>query len=199
MKTGIIILAAGGSTRLCEPKQQLLFNGKTLLQWALKAAEESACEPVIVVLGAHNNVIAADVDSSTATAVYNDEWEQGMATSITKGITALTSAEPTIDGVVIMLCDQPFADAQLINALVQQKLATGKKIVASAYNHTLGVPAFFDRAVFAELLNLKGQEGAKKLVLKNVDEVAAVPFPKGTVDIDTMEDYKAAIASITGE
>ncbi|GAA0557665.1 nucleotidyltransferase family protein [Chitinophaga japonensis] len=188
--TGLILLAAGASTRLGAPKQDLLYQGKTLLQHAIQVALSTNCTPVIVVQGAHALVISPEIPQERVTIVENPEWQEGMASSIRVGVTALEQRAPLATGVILMLCDQPLVDAEHLNNLVQKKLETGKSIVASYYNNTLGVPVLFDQSFFPHLQALKGQEGAKKLLYQYEQEVAAVPFPQGSVDIDTMTDYQ---------
>jgi|SRR6185437_1917464 len=185
--TGIIILAAGSSSRLGRPKQTLVYKGKTLLQRAIEAAAASVCKPLIVVLGANHDLISPAITGEAAIIVQNADWDEGMASSIRAGILQLKDT-PDIDSAILMLCDQPFVDATLLDQLVKKKSAKG--IVASAYDNTIGPPVLFDAAYFDELLLLKGQQGAKKLLMKYADDVVTVPFPKGSVDIDTMEDFE---------
>jgi molybdenum cofactor cytidylyltransferase len=187
--TGIIILAAGASTRLGEPKQQLLYKGKTLLQHAVDAAVESMAQLVIVVLGANAEVIKNDITNQGVTIVHNKDWEEGMASSIRTGITELQKLSPDIDNAILMLCDQPFVDVALLNNLILKKQQTSTPIIACAYNNTVGPPALFDKTYFNALPSLKGQEGAKKLLMKCSNEVFTIPFDKGAIDIDTVEDY----------
>lgn len=189
--TGLIILAAGASTRLGSPKQQLIYNGKTLLQHAIDVALDSSCSPVIVVLGAHSMVISPEIPSERVAVIQNPDWEEGMASSIRAGITALQQKAPEATEVIFMVCDQPYVDTAHLNNLVRQRLDTGKGIIASYYNDTMGVPVLFDRSFFPALLSLKGEEGAKKLLYRYEQEVAAVPFPQGSVDIDTLADYQS--------
>ena len=87
-----------------------------------------------------------------------------------------------------MLCDQPFVDAQLLRQLIPAN--STKSITACAYNGAIGPPAFFDDYYFPELLLLKGNEGAKKLILKHRAHVITIPFLLGSVDIDTGEDFE---------
>jgi len=188
--TGLILLAAGASTRLGAPKQDLLYQGKTLLQHAIQVALSTNCTPVIVVQGAHALVISPEVPRERVAIVENPDWQEGMASSIRAGITALEQRAPLATGVILMLCDQPLVGPDHLNNLVQKKLETNKSIVASYYNNTLGVPVLFDKSFFPRLQALKGQEGAKKLLYQYEPEVAAVPFPQGSVDIDTIADYK---------
>ncbi len=186
--TGIIILAAGSSSRLGKPKQNLVYKGQTLLQRAVATAAASVCNPVIVVLGANEQVIKPTIESDNINIIHNPDWQEGMASSIGLGINALQKIDPKADAVVLMLCDQPFVDTALLNGLVQKRSAKG--IVASGYNDTIGAPVLFDTAYFDELTLLKGQEGAKKLLLKYPDDVVIVPFQLGGIDIDTVEDYE---------
>jgi molybdenum cofactor cytidylyltransferase len=186
--TGIIILAAGSSSRLGRPKQNLVYKDKTLLQRAVEIAGLSVCEPVIVILGANADVIGPTIKDLDITIVQNNHWEEGMASSIRAGINALKKYRNTIDSAILMLCDQPFADVSLLNRLVEHKSING--IVACSYSNTIGAPVLFSASYFDELLSLKGQEGAKKLLLKYPEDITTVLFPLGNIDIDTMEDFE---------
>jgi molybdenum cofactor cytidylyltransferase len=196
---GLILLAAGASTRLGKPKQELPYKGMTLLQHAAQAALDSDCVPVVVVLGAESTVALPEVTGKPLAKVYNPEWEEGMASSIRYGLTELLAKEPAVSGAVIMVCDQPYVDAPLLNSLCRTKLDTGKGIVACSYNYTLGTPVLFDKAFFQELLELIGHEGAKKLLYRHKDQVASIPFPLGAIDIDTAEEYAALLDSQSGD
>ncbi len=187
--TGLIILAAGSSSRLGKPKQNLVFQGNTLLQRTIKFALAADCQQVLAILGANSAVIEPTIKNEPIQIIHNPDWEEGMASSIRHGLTALLKSHPDIKNVILMLCDQPFADTSIINQLVQAS-ANNKAIVASAYNGTIGPPALFNKIHFNELLTLKGKEGAKKLLLKYADEVHTVPFPLGMIDIDTIGDYE---------
>nr|WP_294942774.1 nucleotidyltransferase family protein [uncultured Mucilaginibacter sp.] len=188
--TGIIILAAGESKRLGQPKQNMLFRGKTLLQHAIDAALNSGCCPVIVVLGGNADQISI-ASHPEITVLQNHNWQEGMASSIRLAVDELIKHQA--DNAIIMLCDQPFIDACLISSLLQTKQHTGKPIVACHYNDALGVPVLFDKALFAQLRLLTGHEGAKKILATHQAEIALVEFEKGGVDIDTMGDYEGLI------
>ena len=186
--TTIIILAAGSSSRLGTPKQNLVYQGKTLLQRAVQAGLDSTCNTVIVVLGANADSIRPTIKDSRVRIIYNQDWEEGMASSIRISISQIQLLEPKTTSVILMLCDQPFVDASLLDQLIQKKSLKG--IVASSYNGITGAPVLFDAAYFDELLLLKGQEGAKKLLLKYPEDIDTVSFPLGSIDIDTIEDYE---------
>jgi molybdenum cofactor cytidylyltransferase len=95
---------------------------------------------------------------------------------------------PKISSIILMLCDQPFADAPLLDELVKKKSLNG--IIASGYNDTAGPPVLFDKKYFDDLLLLKGHEGAKKLLLQHPEDVFIIQFPLAGIDIDTMEDFE---------
>ncbi len=193
--TGLVILAAGPSSRLGKPKQKILFNGKSLLQRVVETAIHSACRPVIIILGAYAEELQSDIEKEDVIIIYNPQWEVGMASSVRLGVAMLQETKPQVSNVIVMVCDQPFADTALLNNLINKKAATGKEIIACSYNNTLGVPVLFDKKFFPELMLLKGQDGAKKLLIKHKESVAAIPFPLGSIDIDTIEDYESLITS----
>lgn len=187
--TGVIILAAGESSRLGCPKQTLLYKGKTLLELAVEAGLKSKCNPINVVLGANADVIERGIKTYEINIIYNSKWAEGMASSIRAGIKYLQKIQG-IDSVVIMLCDQPFVTAPTIDNLLYKQQETGKKIVASTYKDTLGVPVMFNSSLFEELLLLQGHEGAKKILNNHPNDIAIIPFEKGGTDIDTLADYE---------
>ncbi len=186
----VIILAAGSSSRLGKPKQLLVYHDKTLLQNCLDHAKQIQADPVIVVLGAHKELIKDQIDTEGITIVENNNWTSGMASSITSAVTTLGTDFPGRDGLILMVCDQPFADQDVLAQLLLKQKETGKAIVASAYENTTGTPALFHRSLFTELLELKGDTGAKKILKKYKNLSAYVSFKAGSIDIDTPEDYK---------
>jgi molybdenum cofactor cytidylyltransferase len=186
--TGAIILAAGESSRLGQPKQNLLFEGQTLLQRVIETTKKTDCKPVIVVLGANADKIAPMPATIT---LYNKDWKEGMASSIKIAIQEIKRHD-TIDDVLIMLCDQPFVSSDLIDKMLHTKARSQSAIVACSYNNTVGVPALFDRSLFIELLSLSGNEGAK-IILNHSKNITLVPFDLGSVDIDTDADYDRLI------
>lgn len=190
--TGIVVLAAGASSRLGSPKQLLTYAGSTLLQHAIDTALASNAPHVIVVLGANAKIIKEEVKDATAEIVLNDAWEEGMASSIRYGLQMLVEKNPQTEAVVFMVADQPFVTTDLLNNLLDLHRKEQHSIVASKYETTFGTPVLFGKAFFNELLQLKGDFGAKSLVRKYINEAAFVSFPKGEIDIDTMDDYEKA-------
>ncbi|MGZ3874897.1 MAG: nucleotidyltransferase family protein, partial [Mucilaginibacter sp.] len=151
--TGIIILAAGASSRLGSPKQNLVYEGESLLQRNIKAAVATGY-PVTVILGANAEIIRPTISHFAINIIYNDEWQEGIASSIRLGIGELKKTAPHIDGVILMLCDQPFVSTQLLLQLTPADAS--KNICACTYNGTIGPPAFFDDHYFPELQQLTG-------------------------------------------
>lgn len=188
---GLIILAAGGSSRMGTPKQLLLHRGRSFLSYIVEAAIASMCHPIVVVLGANAERLKSEVSPFPVQVVENTRWHQGMSSSIEVGMQALVNQN--IEGVVITLCDQPFVSTQIINQLIAAYYSTGKSIVACKYAGTLGVPALFSRALFPELMKLDATTGAKYLIKKYPEQVFCVSFPEGAIDIDTPQDYEHLI------
>ncbi|MGB8191017.1 MAG: nucleotidyltransferase family protein, partial [Chitinophagaceae bacterium] len=187
---GIILLAGGESSRLGRPKQLLEYHGQTLLQYSLQVALNADAQPVIAVLGSDADKMQKEINDTRVQVEVNSEWQEGMASSIRCGIKAVAATSPTAEGVIIMVCDQPFVTTQLLNKLITAHQETGKPIVASGYENTFGPPVFFHHSVFTELLQLKGDIGARSIIKQHADEVEVVPFPDGAYDIDTEADYE---------
>jgi molybdenum cofactor cytidylyltransferase len=193
----IMILAAGASTRMGTPKQLLLYQGRSFLQYITEMAIASVCQPVVVVLGANAEQTHPQIKHLPVKVVKNLDWACGMSASIKSGIELLNNLPQKIEAVVITLCDQPFVSHQIINQLVDAYHSTKKPIIASEYAGTLGVPALFSQRFFAELAALQETSGAKKVINHNLNEVFSIPFPLGDIDIDTPKDYEQLLSIIT--
>ncbi len=193
---GIVILAAGNSSRLGEPKQLLQFQGKSLIRHIAEAALETVGDNVIVVTGSNAEAIETELKSLPCKLAFNTDWQEGMSASIKTGINALQLYNQPVKGAILAVSDQPFVSAEVFNALIINFEETAKGIVACRYSDSLGTPAFFAASYFPTLLQLTGTEGAKKLFKRFPDDVSAYPFPQGNIDIDTQEDYKRLISGI---
>lgn len=178
-----IILAAGNSSRLGEPKQLLVFEGETLLARTVRIARESQARPVIVVLGAWARECAETIAGQPVRIVQNPDWREGIASSIRAGI---ANVPGETDAAVILLCDQPGMGAEQIDALIM----SGRPIAACAHGGTAGPPAYFEKRFFPELLLLEGDKGAKALLARHADQAAVIDFPGGDCDVDTRADWE---------
>jgi len=182
-----ILLAAGGSSRIGAPKQLLPYRDRSLLRHAAEVAVKSDAGETLVVLGFEFERMKAELRGLEVRVVENPGWQEGIASSIR---VAISSLPPSFEAAIILLCDQPLLTSEILNGLIKARNETGKPIVASQYEGTVGVPALFDRSFFTELTQLKGDHGAKRLIAKHSDQVALIPFPGGSVDIDTLADYQ---------
>ncbi len=196
MTIGIIILAAGASRRMGKPKQTLpMQEGKNLLQQTVETALATAQRPVIVVVGANKAEVVPELTGLPVTIVDNAFWEEGMATSIKIGLAGLFMTEPRLDGVLMLVCDQPYLTTGLLKQMVATYEESGKKAVACRYAKSWGVPVLIGRELLAELTTITGDHGAKPFLKAHREDVAFVDFPKGIVDLDTPEDYDTFRAS----
>jgi len=184
-----IVLAAGASLRLGQPKQLLMLAGETLLARSIRLAGEAGASPLLTVLGANFEVICASVALDQAIPVINDEWQQGIATTIHAGLNALDGVAPNATGALILSCDQPRLTAAHLRNLIEAFAAQPEpSIAASAYAGVLGIPAVFPRSAFPNLRALQGDKGARALLLEPPCPLIAVPFPGGEIDIDMPAD-----------
>ncbi len=181
---GAIILAAGGSSRLGQPKQLLMFEGETLVRRAARAATDAGCGPVVVVVGATPDSIANELRASGTELIDNADWARGLGTSIRCGLQHLISSRSDLEAVVLLTCDQPFVDG-IIRALLAERARSGKPIVASSYAGTVGIPALFGHSSFESLLALPDDSGAKPFLQSHSAEVATIVFERGAIDLDT--------------
>lgn len=189
----IILLAAGASRRMGSPKQLLQYKGKSLLHHAIDTAIDAALGSVILTLGANAASLQKELQQKDILQVLNPDWHSGIASSISKGLQTAIAHNPELEGIIFMVCDQPFVQASLLQQLLQKHQATQQTIIASQYQNTMGTPVFFHRTFFPELLQLKGDTGAKKLIYKYPDALECVPFEAGHLDIDTPLDYEGLL------
>lgn len=192
---GLVVLAAGASTRMGRPKQLLELDGEPLIVRAVRAALASPAWPVVVVLGAHAEQIRPRLARLPVIVAENPAWAEGMASSLRTGIATLRQFSRALDAAVVALCDQPAFSAATIAQLVATHHATGRSIVAARYGGRQGAPALFAKNHFPALAALTGEEGARALLNGDARDVAAVDLPDLAIDLDTPADvagYKPA-------
>ncbi len=184
--TAALVLAAGASTRLGQPKQMVRLGGETLLERAVRVAGEAALTPVVVVLGAAAKRVAEGCDLRSAWVVVNAGWADGMGSSIRVGM-ELVQEFPEVDGIVVMTCDMPGVAVEHLRALA----AGPEQVVASLYEGRRGVPAYFPRIAFPQLLQLRGDMGARELLRA----AQTIELAGGEMDVDTVADLERLRAS----
>jgi len=193
---GIILLAAGESARLGEPKQLLRFRGATMLRRSVQAAL-AVSDKIVVTLGARIEILRQEIADFPVHIVENEDWQTGMSGSLKVGLEKLIETNKKLGGALVMVCDQPLVDEVLLKKIIGQFTKTGALIVACQYQKTLGVPALFHRELFPEMLALNSPKGAKHLIEKHRQQTAVIAFPEGAIDVDTPKDYENLMRNFT--
>jgi len=186
----ILIPAAGASRRLGSPKQLLKWGGTTLLSHAIETAEELDQKEVVVVLGAYYDQIKPKLKKSSTQILKNEDWKDGLGSSIAVGVEYLHNCNDDYDAVLIILPDQPLIDPLYLKTMIEKFRVGENQIIASAYgNGKHGVPALFDKKYFKELIGLTDDRGAQKLIKQSAQFVTTLDKNPLISDIDTKEDY----------
>jgi molybdenum cofactor cytidylyltransferase len=185
-----LLLAAGSSSRMGKPKMLLPFNGKTLLQHAIDEVNKLSDNKLLVVTGRHHDLTEKILLEQKISFVENKNWEEGMGSSIQTGMQYILEKYSEPENVIILVCDQPYLSSSLLLQLIAAQEQTGRGISVSAYDNTFGTPVLFTKKYFNQLVLFNGQAGAKKIVYQFIEDTVAVDFPKGNIDIDTLEDYE---------
>ena len=181
-----VILAAGSSSRMGQSKQLLPWQNDTLLRHAVATALAAQLGPVHVILGSKSVEHLAVLENLPVSTHVNPHWEAGMGSSLKFGLKNINTAS---DGLIVMVCDQPFVTAEHLRNLVSDYRAKSVDIVASEYGGTKGVPAFFAPKMFGELASISDREGARSIIAKQSDRISSIHLEKGEEDIDTYEQY----------
>lgn len=187
----VIVLAAGASRRLGQPKQLVRLRGRPALHIVVSSAVAVAGQAVTVVVGAHAAALTPLLSRAGVSVALNRQWEEGMASSIRRGLAALP---PACDAVLLLLGDQVAVTADDLKRLITAWRGEAGAIAAAAYAGHVGVPAIFPAALFTELAQLRGDRGAREVLERNAFRLTRVPMPNAAVDLDTPEDLAALAA-----
>jgi molybdenum cofactor cytidylyltransferase len=213
--TAAIILAAGASTRMGDSLNKLLLplDDRPVLAHVLDAALASRARPILLVLGHQAERVRAHLpaylEHPDITTINNPDYMQGMSTSMKVGIQMLLSygykksGERVINSALFLTGDQPLITAQIIDSVIEAYIAgrradgAGKRIVAPLYAGQRGNPVLFDASLFAELLEVTGDEGGRSLLKRHPGEVATVEMgnTEASFDVDTWEAYQQVLAA----
>jgi len=191
-----LILAAGQSSRMGQPKQLLPFRGTILLDWVMAQAEAaSALDEVIVVLGRAADEIQPRLRVTRAKVVVNPVFTEGCSASYKTGIATL---DPRAEAVMVLLGDQPGVESAVIDQVAQNWRQRGGTIGLTSYRDRQGHPMVFARELFDQLLQLQGDKAAWKILDAHPEWVRHINvdrfFPE---DVDTMQDYETLLREAT--
>jgi len=181
----VLVLAAGASSRLGQPKQLVVLGGQPALHLTVSNAVAIAGHAVTVVIGAHARTLTHLLAHSPASVIVNRHWQEGLGASIRFGMAALP---PACSAVMILLGDQVAVTAEDLRRLNNAWKEQEETIAAATYDGHVGVPAIFPRLCFAELSELKGDRGARLILERHHFRLVRVPMPNAAVDLDTPED-----------
>jgi len=189
-----IILAAGSASRMGQLKQLLDWGGRPLVRVVAEHALAARLDRVLVVVGAAGDAVAAALAGLPVDIVENPAYTQGQSTSLRAGVIALG---PEVGAALVLLGDQPFVTSAIVEQLVGAWRASDAAIVAPLYRGQRGNPVLFARAVFAELMAIQGDQGARAILAADPARVRTVLFDDDLplADIDTPEDYERLVRS----
>jgi molybdenum cofactor cytidylyltransferase len=187
MSVGIVLLAAGEAKRFGSSKLILPIDGVALVRRAVLAALVIDAN-VVVVIGAHRDSVESQVADLPIARVFNANWAAGMGGSIACGIAALPA---TSDAAIIALADQALVGAPEFGVLVAEHERAPERIIAAQYSGIVGPPCLFPRQFFADLSQLSGEHGARRVLQRHAADIEVVSMPRAALDIDTADDYSA--------
>jgi molybdenum cofactor cytidylyltransferase len=183
-----VILAAGGSSRMGQPKQLLKFRGTSLLRRAIDTAIAVPADQVIVVLGHAADQLLPECAATSATVVLNDQWTEGVSTSLRGGLAAVSS---DARGVFIYPADMPLVTPEALRELAHRQQVSGRPAAMTEAGGVRGVPVFITRSLFPSLMIQEGDAGGAQYLRGHPEAVEAVHFddPDLVRDVDRPEDY----------
>ncbi len=190
-----ILLAAGLSTRMADPKPLVRVAGRPLLAHALDALRQSNVDGIVIVLGAAADRVHTEIPFEGERVVVNPDFAEGMSTSIRSGLRA---TDPRSEAFLIVLGDQPLVRASTLDALLARRVATGARILVPVYRGVRGNPVLLDRSLRTEIESISGDIGCRGIVAAHASEVLEVPLddPGILIDVDTPEDVRRIEAAL---
>jgi len=191
-----VILAAGSSSRLGEPKQLLDLGGRPVLAHTLAAVRRTALAPIYVVLGHAAAEIEQRVDLRDVQTIHNPDYLTGQSSSVRVALDAVPS---DVDAVVFILGDQPLVEPAVIDRLAYAYRTENAPIIQPNYREGRGNPVLIARSLFNELAEVIGDTGARPLIQRHRDAVFlvdATEFDRPD-DIDTLDDYERILRTFS--
>lgn len=190
-EVGLIVLAAGASKRMGQPKALLSWDTKNLITHQLETALSLGL-PVGVVLGAHAPAIKKTIAHLPITSYFNPSWQDGMGASLAYATKSMLKTYPTLKGLLVLAVDQPLVNRVHLEKLLHLFEPHQKQIIVSKSEAGWqGIPVLFDAFYFDALQQLSGDNGAKSITKHYKDQVVVVPAKGLLIDMDTPESYAA--------
>ncbi len=185
----MLILAAGSSSRMGQPKQLLAWKETNLLNHTIEKGLNAGIKSIYVVLGNNAKQISDTISFDNINIINNALWKKGMGTSISVAVKHIMNESKKCDAVLIALVDQPLLDQKHYNELIVHYLTTKNEIIATQMVNNGGVPAIFDLNHFGALMQLNQDIGAKEIIISNKNNVLTIDPIGQFVDIDNLETY----------
>ncbi|MCX6009957.1 MAG: molybdenum cofactor cytidylyltransferase [Chloroflexi bacterium] len=187
-----ILLAAGQSKRMGELKQLMPFGQSTIVEQAIDNLLDSAVDEVIVVVGYKAEDVIKAIAAKPIKLAINPDYERGMSTSIIAG---LNLVHGRVQGVMLVLGDQPLVNSQTINSLIEEFYNHEKGIAVPTYQGKRGHPIIFAIKYKEQLLKLKGDMGGRQIIKDHPDDILEVAVNSESIvaDFDTTDDYQAYV------
>ncbi|MDN3643985.1 nucleotidyltransferase family protein [Lutimonas halocynthiae] len=185
---GAVVLAAGASSRMQEIKQLLPWKKTNLLNHVIGQLKSSDASHIYVVIGANQDEIFSEIDTTNITVLVNEDWSLGMGTSISVAASHIEKISAQYDGLLLTTSDQPLIELNTYNKLINSSI-NHDRIVACSYAKGFGIPAVFGKAYFTELKSLGEDIGAKSVIKNHLNHLVLIEDPQAEFDLDTKEVY----------
>jgi molybdenum cofactor cytidylyltransferase len=197
-KIGAVVLAAGTSSRMGEPKQLLRLGVRTVLGQTVDNLRRARVEEIVLVLGFSAEAIKRQIEVEGVKVVINEQFREGMGSSLRTGLAAL---DAEINAALIVLADQPFVSSATFNQLIDRYIETGAQIAIPTYRGFRGNPVLLDRSVFPEVMALSGDIGCRAIFGNHTNGIVKVPVDDVGVllDIDSKDDFERLQRFARGE
>ena len=191
-----VVLAAGTSARMGTNKLLLRLGGESVVRRAVRRALEAGLDPLLVVVGHEEAAVRAELEGLACSPVVNPEYALGKSASVRAGILAVPREAIAA---AVVLADMPLVTAGMIAALVERYRRGSAPLVVSAYGDVLAPPMLYDRALFAELVEMAGDGCGKQVVKRHRAEAEVAPWAAGALaDLDVPADYDRLHAELDG-
>ena len=186
-KLSLVILAAGESQRFGKAKQLAEIGGSPMLQLVIDQCRQIKDVDLYVVLGANSDEIQAQIEFGEARIIFNQNWSDGIGTTLASVTSALSDL---YEGLMFVAGDQPLLGAAQLKPMITSWLENTNSICCAQYDNTLGIPAIFPKKLFEDLMALRGDSGAKGILLNTASELQTFFMPEAKIDIDHPDDLK---------